>query len=110
MRYDSDDRDESYTDALYEFVDLDWVETECRFCEPVRTVSREAALEIFPPTSRPLYINPLDCPYTRVLTLMFDAYLTSAIHSRIEVLLYVRMQFIQVSRIETAMRRDSKHV
>ncbi|MGA9149918.1 MAG: hypothetical protein WBZ36_05010 [Candidatus Nitrosopolaris sp.] len=58
--------DENFTDALYEFLDQGWVETSCHFCEPVRIVSREAVLEIFPPTSKPLYINQLNCPFTRM--------------------------------------------
>jgi hypothetical protein len=55
-----------FDDALIEFVDLGWVTTSCHFCEPVRAVGREAALEVFPPTSKPLYINQPDCPFTHV--------------------------------------------
>jgi hypothetical protein len=59
------DDDDTFIDALSEFLE-GWTVTACHFCEPIRIVSREAALEIFPPTSKPLYINELDCPFTRV--------------------------------------------
>ena len=61
MALDIDD----YQKALNEFL-KGWASTECDFCKPIRTVSREAALTVFPPISAPLLINPQGCPYTHV--------------------------------------------
>jgi hypothetical protein len=52
-------------DALSQFLE-GWVINRCYFCDPVRMVSREAALTMFPPTSVPMYINQLSCPFMHV--------------------------------------------
>jgi hypothetical protein len=52
-------------DYLDEFL-VGWAPNQCPFCTSVQTVSREAALAIFPPISVPLHINLPSCPYTHV--------------------------------------------
>jgi hypothetical protein len=57
---------DNYDEALNEFMCIGWASTRCPFCEPIRIVSRETALTVFPPTSVPLHINPQTCSYTHV--------------------------------------------
>jgi len=64
MPNDFDDND-VFPDALSQFLE-GWVINRCYFCDPVRMVSREAALTMFPPTSVPMYINQPSCPFMHV--------------------------------------------
>jgi hypothetical protein len=50
---------------FYEFVQ-GWAPARCVFCKPIRTVSREVALTIFPPISHPVHIQLQSCPYTHI--------------------------------------------
>lgn len=59
------DEEDGFLKALSEFLE-GWARISCHLCEPIRTVSREAVLEVFSPICSPMYLNQPDCVFTHV--------------------------------------------